>query len=101
MKYRYGHYLTDTELITPSQCSAAQAVTGLGFRELAQEAQTSTRTLLTYIKHRKGIHPPIVKRVRKVFEQRGVRFTFGKDAGVWFKPDAVGRAVQFDGHGWH
>ena len=99
-RYRYGHYLTGAELITPSQCRAAQAITGLGFRELAQEAETSTKTLLLYIKHRKGVHPPIMERVRKVFEQRGVRFTLGKNAGVRFDSDAVGRPVQFDGHGW-
>ena len=88
--YRYGGYFSEREIITPSQCQAAKAITGLGFRELAIEADTCTRTLTRYITHGNPIYPPIVERIRAAFEKRGVRFTFGKNPGIQFKSDAAG-----------
>lgn len=88
--YLYGGYRHDRELPTPHQFAAARTVCGLGLRELAKLADTSTVTIQRYEKHRKPIAPVIAERLRAVFEQRGIEFTFGERAGITFKLDAVG-----------
>ena len=72
-----------------------------GFRELAQESETCTRTLTRYITHGKPIYPPIVERIRAAFEKRGVRFTFGKNPGIQFASDAAGGLRQPPGRYHH
>lgn len=91
--YKHGGYFHHRELPSPNQCRAAMAVTGLGYRELAQECSTTTRTLLRFLKHRKGIHPPKVEAIRTALEQRGIRFVFGERPGITFTSDAITRKL--------
>lgn len=94
MIVKYGGYFHGREIPTPQQCRAAKAITRMGFRELAAEAETSTRTLIRYITHGKPVYPQIIERVRAVFEQRGVSFCFGEhDAGIQFKSDSLAKSL--------
>ena len=90
MIVKYGGYFHGREIPTPRQCRAAKAMACIGFRELAAEAETSTRTLIRYITHGKPVYPQIIERVRAAFEQRGVYFWFGEhNAGIQFKSDSL------------
>lgn len=93
-KYKHGSYFCDEELPTPKQIRAAMTVTGMGYRELAQQAGTSTCTLLWFLKRRRGISPQIVQDMRHVFECQGVRFTFDKRPGITFESDRICRLLR-------
>lgn len=94
MIVKYGGYFYSREIPTPQQCRAAKAAVCIGFRELAAEAETSTRTLIRYITHGKPVYPQIIERVRAVFEQRGVSFWFDeRNAGIQFKSDSLAESL--------
>lgn len=86
---KYCGYIYSKKLPTPHQLAAARVVCGLGLRELAKLADTSTVTIQRYEKHRQPISHYILKKLQFVLEQRGIVFTFGERAGITFEPDTV------------
>ncbi len=67
-------YWTFYDLPTPAQARAARAVVGIGIREIATEADTTTRTVTRYLTHEKEVTAAIVRAVQHVFEDHGIEF---------------------------